>query len=149
MPPDGSSACWIASVQAMQLILGWRESGEDIVASRIIGSAKLRLVQCIDHDVAAFFFARFIRTPGKSSGVPVNSIPAASKAFRIFSRVCELLLGTESWDSIRLTVLDAISARPAKSSVVQRSALLAALIWIPVIIDHQIYVTYSDTHVTI
>jgi hypothetical protein len=132
----------------MQSTLGCRETNADVSTGRTIGRVKLRFVLYINHGVSAFFFARFIRTPGRSSGVPVNSIPAASKAFRIFSRVCELLLGTESCASIRLTVLDAISARPAKSSVVQRSALLAALIWIPVIIDHQVYVTYSDRHVT-
>jgi hypothetical protein len=132
----------------MQSTFGCRESNADVSTGRTIGHVKLCFILYINHGVSAFFFARFIWTPGRSSGVPVSSIPAASKAFRIFSRVCELLLGTESCASIRLTVLDAISTRPAKFSVVQRSALLAALIWIPVIINHKVYVTYGDRHVT-
>ena len=88
----------------MPLILGCRESNADAVASLTIGSAKMRLVLYINHDVAAFFFARFIRTPGRSSGVPVNSIPAASKAFRIFSNVAVLQFGIPSTFSTDLSV---------------------------------------------
>jgi hypothetical protein len=119
----------------MPLILGWCENNADIVASRIAGSPKLRLVQWIDHDVAGFFFARFIRTPGRSSGVPVNSIPAASKAIRIFSKVATLLLGGPSSASIRLIVLVPIPALFAKSLAFHRNACRAIRICIPEIID--------------
>jgi hypothetical protein len=50
--------------------------------------------------------------PGRSSGVPMNSMPAASNADFILSSVEEWLGGTASTASNRLTVLEVISALP-------------------------------------
>jgi hypothetical protein len=55
----------------------------------------------------------------------MNSIPATSKADLTESRVADLLRGTPSVASKRLIVLDVTPAFSARSSEVQRRALLA------------------------
>lgn len=66
--------------------------------------------------------------PGASSGVPMNSIPASSKARFIPINVDNLEVGSPSSCSIRFIVLEASPVFTAKSSEVHLSNDLAALI---------------------
>ncbi len=70
--------------------------------------------------------------PGVSSGVPVNSMPPASKAARTSISVEDRLGGIPSTCSKRLIVRDAIPAFAASSSIDHRNAALADRIWTPV-----------------
>ena len=69
----------------------------------------------------------FRRTPGLSSGVPMNSIPAFSKAFFKESIVLILPEGTPSESSKRLIVEIPIPDIEAKSIAVIFNNALAAL----------------------
>jgi hypothetical protein len=73
------------------------------------------------------------RTPGPSSGVPMNSMPAASNARWRSTRVWERLGGIPSCCSSRSIVRLAIPVLSAATAADQRSAPRAALIWVPVI----------------
>lgn len=84
--------------------------------------------------------------PGASSGLPMNSMPAASKAACSFINVATVVCGVTSDASILLTVFEAIPARTANASALQFSALRAALIWTPVIIDRIDFVHYLDIY---
>ena len=68
------------------------------------------------------------RTPGLSSGEPMNSMPAFSRVFIIKSRVCALLEGMPSASSIRLTVATPTFDFSANSLALQLISALAALI---------------------
>ena len=78
---------------------------------------------------------RWMRIPGPSLGLPINSMPAASRVVWIAEIVATVVGGIPKVASIRRTVLDAIPACCAKVSALQLRALLAALIWTPIIID--------------
>ena len=67
-------------------------------------------------------------TPGPSSGVPTNSMPAASKVVFKESTVRALALGTPTARSKRSTVLRVTFARSAVSSADQPNTARAALI---------------------
>jgi len=75
----------------------------------------------------------FNRTPGLSSGVPMNSIPAFSRAFFIESIVLILPEGTPSESSKRLIVEIPIPDIEARSIAVIFNNALAALNWLLVI----------------
>lgn len=72
--------------------------------------------------------------PGPSSGVPVNSMPAASSVFWISIRVEERLGGTPS-DCSNLWIVGWLTPEISASfDADQLRAARAARIWIPVII---------------
>ncbi len=83
---------------------------------------------------------RWTRMPGPSSGVPMNSMPAASRAAWILLKVDAVDCGMPSIASILLTVFVATPARVASDSALSSRALLAARICIPVSIDAPINV---------
>ena len=76
-----------------------------------------------------------MRMPGRSSGVPMNSMPAVSRAFCKVARFALVLLGSPSDASIRLIVLILTPVVVANSATLQRSACLAVLICADVSID--------------
>ena len=75
------------------------------------------------------------RMPGPSSGVPMNSMPAASNATFISIRVCVRLGGTPSTASNLLMVRRPRPDFSASSSIVHLRAARADRICIPEIID--------------
>ena len=75
----------------------------------------------------------FKRTPGLSSGVPMNSMPAFSRAFFKESIVLILHGGTPSDNSNRLIVETPTPEIEAKSIAVIFNKALAALNWLLVI----------------
>ncbi len=74
------------------------------------------------------YFFDFQRTPAPSSGLPMNSIPAVSKADLMALRVFTWLEGTPSSDSRRISVEKPISAFSANCLAVHPVRLRAALI---------------------
>ena len=80
-------------------------------------------------------FGGRLRMPGPSSGVPMNSMPAASKVAAICRNVCVRLAGTPSTASNLLIVRTPKPDLSASSSIVHRSAARADLICVPQIID--------------
>ena len=66
-----------------------------------------------------------MRIPGRSSGVPMNSMPAASKAFLIALRLALVLVGTPLVASMRLIVLTLIVLETASCSMFQFNAARA------------------------
>lgn len=72
-------------------------------------------------------------TPGPPPFSAINSIPAASSALRIAFRLANVVGGTPSSDSARLTVATPTLAASARSFALQRTKARAALIWAPVI----------------
>jgi hypothetical protein len=76
------------------------------------------------------------RIPGLSSGVPMNSMPAASSAVFSSTNVEVRLCGIPSKDSNLLIVRTPKPDLSASSSMVQRSAALAERICVPVTIDN-------------
>lgn len=80
------------------------------------------------------FVERKSRTPGLSSGEPMNSMPAASKALCKANKVWLRLVGTPSICSSRFIVGRLTPDRFETSCPVQRSKARAALIWLAVII---------------
>ena len=81
--------------------------------------------------MGSYFFQSL--TPGPSPGAPMNSTPAASKAFLRSINDCERLGGTSSWDSRRRIVLRVTPLISAASTADQFKSARAALICIPVI----------------
>jgi hypothetical protein len=80
------------------------------------------------HHLLTRYF-NFQRTPAPFSGVPINSMPIASKAFLSFLRVSMLPAGISSpADSNRTMVEKAISAFSAKDLTVDPVMARAALI---------------------
>ena len=77
-----------------------------------------------------------MRMPGRSSGEPMNSIPAASRASFIASTLGRVLVGSPSSASMRLMVRELTPDNSAKESTLKRSADRAERICVPVIIDH-------------
>lgn len=73
--------------------------------------------------------------PGPSSGVPTNSMPAASKAAWTLCRFLAEIGGTPSLSSNLLIVLTLIAAAVARSWTVHRSPVRAARTCAPVNID--------------
>jgi hypothetical protein len=74
------------------------------------------------------------RTPAPLSGVPINSMPASSKAFVSFLKVSIFPEGTLfPQDSRRTSVEKATFERSAKPLTVSPVIALAALIWLLVI----------------
>ena len=66
-----------------------------------------------------------MRMPGRSSGVPINSMPAASKAFLMAFKLAFVLLGTPLVASMRLIVLTLIVLEAASCSMFQFNAARA------------------------
>ena len=69
-----------------------------------------------------------MRMPGRSSGVPMNSMPAASSADLIAFRFAAVLTGIPSRASIRLIVRELIDEAVASASMLQPKAARAHLI---------------------
>jgi hypothetical protein len=83
------------------------------------------------------------RMPGLSSGVPMNSMPAASNAVFSCTNVEVRLCGNPSNCSNLLVVRTPKPDFSASSSIVHRSAALADRICVPVIIDKHLIGPYS------
>lgn len=77
-----------------------------------------------------------MRMPGPSSGVPINSIPAASRDFCKANKLAVVMFGTPSPVSARAMVLVLTFEFSASSLTDQRRALRAILIWTPVKVDN-------------
>ena len=71
--------------------------------------------------------------PGRSSGVPMNSMPAASKADFIFAKFSFFEMGTPAISSYRLIVRSPTPDIDANFAIVQFKAPRAARILDPVI----------------
>jgi hypothetical protein len=87
-----------------------------------------------------------MRIPGRSSGVPMNSMPAASRAVFIALIVFVDALGACPSASIRLMVFSDSSALSASSCNESPSAARAIFICIPLIIDNFQIVRYLDIY---
>lgn len=74
------------------------------------------------------------RMPGRSSGVPMNSMPAASRVCCNATRVCAFELGTPSVASMRFSVRTGMPVRSLNSWTDQRKPNRAMRIWFPVTI---------------
>ena len=81
----------------------------------------------------------FMRMPGRSSGVPMNSMPAASRAVLMAWRLAFVLLGTPAAASIRIIVRLLIAVAEASCSMLQSNAARADRICSLVIIDTSIF----------
>ena len=77
--------------------------------------------------------------PGRSSGVPKNSMPAASRHLRSALTALALDWGTPSEASIRLIVRTETSLFSLSSCTDNRRAKRPRRIWLPVIIDTKLY----------
>ena len=88
-----------------------------------------------------------MRIPGALSGVPINSMPAASRVRLTSIKVEERLGGTSSDCSKRIMVLSLTPDFFASISTDQRIAALAQRSWAPVIIDNASYVINTDIDV--
>lgn len=76
-----------------------------------------------------------MRMPGRSSGEPMNSMPASSRDFVIALRLAKVLGGTPSCISIRLMVLELTPDASARRSIFHPIAARAHRIWRPVMLD--------------
>lgn len=63
-----------------------------------------------------------MRMPGRSSGVPMNSMPASSRAFLMALRLAFVLLGTPAVASMRFIVRTLMELSVASCSMLQFSA---------------------------
>jgi len=78
-------------------------------------SLRLGLVSRVCHLV-------LMRMPGRSSGVPMNSMPAASRAVLMALRLAFVLLGTPAVASMRFIVRTLMELSEASCSMLQFSA---------------------------
>jgi len=75
--------------------------------------------------VSMVYHLIFMRMPGRSSGVPTNSMPAASRAVLMAFRLALVLLGTLLVASMRLIVRTLIALEAASCSIFQFNAARA------------------------
>ena len=92
------------------------------------------------------YFA-FTRMPGRSPGVPINSMPATSSVRRIILRFAAVLFGTPSVASMRMIVRSLTPVSFDSRVIFHPSAALAALICALVIIDNpSCVIKYDKCH---
>lgn len=102
-------------------------------ADRMLGRQNVRIPEQMPNRRHSKAPNRHRRTPGPSSGAPINSIPSSSKARRIAPRVFDRLGGTPSNCSNRSMVRRVTPERSAACSVDHLRKILAALSCKPVI----------------
>ena len=122
-----------------------------------MSNIKLRNVQYLLSDCLTFVSLRLdlvsrvchlvlMRMPGRSSGVPMNSMPAASRAVLMALIVFIDALAPRALASIRLIVFSDSPALTARSCNESPRAALAILICSPLIIDIIQIVRYLDIY---